>query len=42
MYLAHASQVPSLVWIEDFLRFIGVRTPHSSERQFAEGYQFYN
>jgi len=41
-YLLHASQVPSLAWIEEFLRFIGTRTPHPSVDDFAEGFQFYN
>jgi hypothetical protein len=41
-YIQHASQVPSVQWIGDFLRFIGAQTPHSSGRQYAEGFQFYN
>ena len=41
-YLFHASQVPSLAWISEFLTFIGLNTPHSKSRKFAEGYQFYN
>ena len=41
-YLLHASQVPSVAWVDEFLRFIGTRTQQTAADDFAEGFQFYN